>query len=173
MQNQTALGRNEAIYWPATTKLPATQPALKPVYRRAGRKKLTPAQIADRDQYLSDLKQQNAERRAAERQKRRDQKERAAELKMQRRQELQEQARRREQLQAIFNRNAIVEQRPEPMEPVVTGAASRLGVLAVTNTPALPGQTAVRINARTVINVKAGRDINEAIAHYKIKHNLV
>lgn len=59
------------------------------------------------------------------------------------------------------------------MEPVVTGIISRAGVHAVTNTPSMPGQTAVRINEKTVIYVKTGRDINEAIANYKNKHNLL
>ncbi len=89
MHNQNALSRNEAIYWPASV-LPigapaqSTEPVLKPVYRRAGRKKLTPAQVADREQYLVDLKLQNAERRADERQRKAAKKENEAARKEQR-----------------------------------------------------------------------------------------
>lgn len=177
--NHHNLSQSESIYFghmatPALTIVKAskttTEAVIKPIYRRAGRKKLTPEQIITRDQYQAGCCERVQEERAKERQ-------RKAEIKAEGLRKKQERIADRlskklhiEQLQAMRNKQQV------HCEPVV----ANMNVLPsfvtgpATGAPPMDGHIAVKIiSSKRVIYVKNGNDIPQAVAAYKNKHGLI
>jgi hypothetical protein len=183
METHHNLSASESIYFggyvhPVTltvVKESTPEAVIKPIYRRLGRKKLTPDQMMARDEREQERQEDCRNMRLQERQRREDAKLLALQQKRERSIELHNQKLHQEKLQSLRNKkNApVLPEDISPDEIYIQGAPLAAGVFAAAGVPAMPGYTAVRINVKTAIYVKYGHDIPTAVASYKNKHGLI
>ncbi|MHB8209173.1 hypothetical protein [Mucilaginibacter sp.] len=154
--------------------MPKDDPKPEPIIRNkrfAGRKKLTPEQVIARHKVLATERSERSAQRKERIQARELEIIADKERKAKAIEERKANAAALEETQRRFNKRIIT---PELItEPLAIHQDKIQEMIRTAGVPSLPGQTAVRINSKTVIYIKNSVDIAQGIHNYKLKHNLI
>lgn len=142
-------------------------------YRNAGRKKLTAEQILANEVKAEQRKAQRLLDREIRKKEKWERLQRKSEIKKARQARANQAEVVTENLQRLRNQRTLDIAAPAKAQqlPDVKRELPK-GMLHAIGSPVMPGYTAIRIDHKTVIYVKNGKDLAEAASSYKIKHGI-